>query len=97
MGMMRTEQRRKLRTQHGQLLTLLNEWDPAGIVGAGEGRDRYGELADTLLDALGDSQSETEITALLEREINGKYGRRPADASHFATKVIAWSHLASGE
>jgi hypothetical protein len=94
---MRTEQRRKLRTHHGQLLTLLNEWDPAGIIGAGEGRDRYGELADALLDALGESPSETEMTDLLEREIGGKYGRKPADASRFATKIIAWSRLASGE
>lgn len=91
------EERRKLRDEHGQLLTLLNEWDPAGIVGAGEGRDRYSPLADALLDALGDGGSEEDITAFLEREIKGQFGRKPPDAARFATKVIAWSRMASAE
>lgn len=91
------EERRKLRDEHGQLLTLLNEWDPAGIVGAGEGRDRYSPLADALLDVLGDGGSEEDITAFLEREIKGRFGRTPADAARFATKVIAWSRMASAE
>ncbi|MGZ8866697.1 MAG: hypothetical protein ACXW2P_00030 [Thermoanaerobaculia bacterium] len=94
---MHTEQRRKLRTQHGQLLTLLNEWDPAGIIGAGKGRDQYAALADSLLDLLGESKSEAEITAFLEREIDVKFHRKPADASRFATKVVTWSRMASGE
>ncbi|HET7707394.1 MAG TPA: hypothetical protein VFM36_15010 [Thermoanaerobaculia bacterium] len=91
------EERKRLRDEHGQLLTLLNEWDPAGIVGAGEGRDRYSPLADALLDVLGDGASEKEITELLEREIAGQFGRKPADASRFATKVMTWSRMASGE
>lgn len=90
------EERRKLRDEHGQLLTLLNEWDPAGIVGA-EGRDRYSPLADALLDLLGDDASEQDITSFLEREIAGQFGRKPADASRFATKVMTWSRMASGE
>ncbi len=91
------EERRKLRDEHGQLLTLLNEWDPAGIVGAGEGRHRYSPLADALLDVLGDGGSEEEVTTFLEREVAGQFGRKPADASRFATKVVAWSRMASGE
>jgi hypothetical protein len=94
---MQTEQRRKLRTQNGQLLTLLNEWDPGGVVGAGAGRDQYASLADALLEQLGESRSEAEITAFLEREIEAKFHRKPADASRFATKVVTWSRMAAGE
>ncbi len=96
---MDTKQRKRQRDQRGQLLTLLNGWDPAGLLQAGAARDQYGAIVDQLLDLLSRTTSESEVTRFLEQQVTEHYGAAPADTSRFAAKAVAWFRMlpADGE
>jgi hypothetical protein len=84
---------RKIRDQRGQLLTLLNGWDPAGLLHAGAARDEYGPIVDQLLDLLSQTPSEAEVTRFLQQQVTEHFGTAPADASRFAAKAVTWYRL----
>ena len=86
-------QRREVRNEREQLLTLVNQWDPAGRISGGAPRDAYATLVDNLLSFIFNERSEPEVVAFLEREVRQQFGVKPADASRFATKILAWSHM----
>lgn len=90
---MQTRQRKKERDTRGQLLTLLNGWDPAGRLHAGKPRDEYDFLVDQLFDLLSTTPSEAEVTAFLERHVSEHFGMAPRDASRFAAKAVTWYRL----
>lgn len=90
---METRNRNRQRDQRGQLLTLLNGWDPAGLLLAGAARDQYGAIVDQLLDLLSRTTSESEVTRFLEQHVTEHYGAPPADASRFAAKAMAWYRM----
>jgi hypothetical protein len=89
--------RKAPRTRRGQLLTLLNGWDPAGLLQAGASRDEYDSIVDSLLSLLSRNAGKAEVAAFLQREVSEKFGKAPPDASQFAAKAVAWFQIASRE
>lgn len=94
---METSQRKGVRARRDQLLTLLNGWDPAGLLQVGAPRDEYDWIADKLLDLLSRSAGKEEIAGFLEREVREHFGTAVPDASQFAAKALAWFQMVSRE
>ena len=88
-------ERKQLRTDREQLLTLVNQWDPAGLLEAGASRNEYSAIVDRLFTLLANEPSEAEIAAFLEREVTAQFGTGARDSARFATKVLTWSRLRS--
>jgi hypothetical protein len=93
MKMVQTKHRKETRNQQGQLLTLLNGWDPAGLLNAGAPRNEYDFIVDELLGLLSRNTSQADVTAFLEREVIEHFGTPAPDAARFAAKVIAWFRM----
>ena len=91
------KRRKSLRTQRDQLLTLLNGWDPAGLLKAGAPRDEYDWIVDKLLDLLSTNAGREEVAAFLAREVSEHFGTGAPDASQFAAKAVAWFLMVSRE
>jgi len=91
---MHTE-RKHPRTEREQLLTLVNQWDPAGLIRTGALRGEYDLLIDKLFGLLTREASEAEIAAFLDREVLERFGVRAPLPARFAAKVVAWSRLRS--
>lgn len=89
------KERRQPRTDREQLLTLVNQWDPAGSLAQGASRDAYSTLVDRLFNLVANEPSEEEITAFLVREVREQFGRDASEPARFATKVFMWSRLRS--
>ena len=94
---METKERKASRSRRGQLLTLLNGWDPAGVLQAGAPRDEYDFLVDSLLDLLSRNPGKEEVAFFLAREISEHFGTAAPDPSQFAAKAVTWYQLASRE
>jgi hypothetical protein len=90
-------ERRQVRTEREQLLTLINQWDPAGLIQSGAPRDAYERLVDPLYDLLAQQTAEADIAALLDRELREHFGVTPQGTPRFAAKVLAWSGMRSHE
>jgi len=88
-----TKERREQRDRRGQLLTLLNGWDPAGLLHAGAARDEYDCIVDELLGLLSRNASQAEIVEFLERDVSRHFGTAAPDASRFAAKAEAWFRM----
>jgi hypothetical protein len=91
------KERKSVRGQRDELLTLVNGWDPAGLIGAGAPRDEYDSLVDRLLGVLSRKAGKDEVTEFLERELGEHFDARPPDAAQFATKAVTWYALSSTE
>ncbi len=89
------KERKQLRTDREQLLTLVNQWDPVGRLEAGAPRDVYGVVVDRLFSLLADDRSEAEILTFLEREVRQQFGTDAREPARFATKVYMWSRMRS--
>jgi hypothetical protein len=88
-----SKHRRRTRGKRDQLLTLLNGWDPAGLVHSGGPRDVYDILIDDLLGLLERDASKEEIAAFLEARTSDQFGVRPEGSTQFATKTISWFRI----
>ncbi len=89
------KQRKAVRAQREQLLTLVNGWDPIGLLEAGAPRDEYDCVIDKLLGLLSRKTTKEEIADFLDREIADHFGTKPKDAGPFASKAVAWFQMAS--
>jgi len=87
------KERKQLRTEREQLLTLLNQWDPAGLIQDGASRSEYDRLVDPLFSLLSREPREAEIVAFLDREVREQFGVTPPEPARFATKVLTWSRM----
>ena len=94
---MDSKARKGVRSQREQLLTLVNGWDPAGLLQAGGRRDSYFGLIDDLLALLSGGATKEEISTWLDREINQHFGVSPSDTESFARRAFAWFELSSKE
>ena len=94
---METIQRKELRSRRGQLLTLLNGWDPVGLLWAGAPRNEYDCIVDALLGLLTRGATRGEVSAFLEKEVSERFGTTAPDASQFAARVVAWFEMVSRE
>ena len=86
-------ERKAARGQREQLLTLLNGWDPAGVLAGGAPRNAYETLADKLLALLSRRASADEVAKFLEREVSTQFGTDAIDAPRFATKAVSWFEM----
>ncbi len=87
---MEQKQRRGIRSEREQLLTLVNGWDPAGRLKQGGPRDEYDWIVDGLLNLLSRSAGDQEVVEFLESEIRQRFGETPANAHQFAVKAKTW-------
>src|SRR5688572_1296727 len=94
---MNTKKRQGVRPPREQLVTLLNGWDPAGVLKAGGARDSYASIADSVLGLLSREADATEISAFLDGQIRDEFGVMPHDSLQFANKAIIWFKMASRE
>ena len=85
--------RKQNRNEREQLLTLVNQWDPAGLLQAGKPRNSYDLLVDNLLSFLFNEPGEPEIAAFLDREVRAQYKVKAPESTRFATKVLTWSRM----
>ena len=88
--------KRDVRDHRGQLLTLLNGWDPAGLLEDGGPRNEYDAIVDPLLALLSSGASRGEVAKFLEKEVRERFDTA-ADGSQFATRAITWFEIASRE
>lgn len=94
---METEQRKGRRSRRDELRTLINEWDPAGLLAGGSPRDAYDSLIDPLLDRLSRDVSAADLTALLSASVRENFNAGAPDPERFAGKVLAWHRLSAEE
>ena len=94
---MENKERKAVRAQREQLLTLVNGWDPIGLLVAGAPRSEYDFVIDKLLGLLSRNATEEEIARFLEREIAGHFGTAPTGAGPFAKKAVAWFQMTSSQ
>jgi hypothetical protein len=91
------KERKSVRGQRDELLTLVNGWDPAGLIGAGAPRNEYDSLVDRLLGILSGKAGREEVAEFLGRELREHFEASPADTSQFATKAVTWYALSSDD
>jgi hypothetical protein len=94
---MDTKQRQGVRSPREQLLTLVNVWDPVGLLGAGAPRSEYEPLIDALLLRLSRNTPKIEIAGWLEGEINEQFGVTPQGVGAFVNKAVTWFEMVSRE
>ena len=92
---METKQRRAVREQRDQLLTLVNNWDPIGLLGSGAPRNEYDRVIDKLLGMLSRSATRDEIARTLDADFAEHYGAKPKDVEAFVNRAVTWFQLAS--
>ena len=94
---METKQRKAERAQRDQLLTLVNGWDPIGLLEGGAPRDKYDSVIDELLSMLAKQSSREDIAAFLNRALAARFGTKPKDVDAFANRAVTWYQLASAQ
>jgi hypothetical protein len=92
-----SRQRRSQRGRREQLLTLINGWDPAGVLQSGGPRDSYEWLAAKLLPLLEENAGSDAVTAFLAREVDAHFHTAAPDAPQFAAKVVTWFRVLASE
>ena len=88
---------RPVRERREQLLTLLNAWDPAGVLAAGASRNEYQRLVDPLLDVLSRGASKEEASRFIDSEVRRHFGKSANDTAQFVTRLFAWFEMSAAE
>ncbi len=73
-----------------ELLELVNEWDPAGLLAVGAPGDEYECLAGPLLSRLVHGATSSELAGWLNSHVAEHFGVVPADPQPFVQKAQAW-------
>src|SRR4051794_36964487 len=92
-----SKHRRSRRGRRDQLLTLINGWDPAGVLETDGRRDQYDFLVDDLLGFLEREADKSEVSSFLDKQIADRFGSRPEGSIQFATKALSWYRIESDE
>ncbi len=72
------------------MLTLINGWDPLGLLREGAPRDKYDFIVDDLLTLLFTNPTKEQVTQFLEQEIADRLGAEPAGTLQFANRALVW-------
>jgi len=83
------EGRRQIRDQMRELLSLVNDWDPAALVTAGAPADEYECLVGPLLSRLSQHPSCLELSEWLRGLVTEHFGLCK-DPEPFARRVTDW-------
>ena len=94
---MEAKQRKAERAQRDQLLTLVNGWDPMGLLESGAPRDKYDSVIDELLSLLSNKAAREDVAAFLDRALTARFGTKPKDVDAFANRAVTWFQLASAQ
>ena len=86
-------ERKGVRAQRDQLLTLINGWDPVGLIAGGAPRTAYEVLVDELLAMLSGYASKEDIAEFLDGKIREQFGRTPEGTALFVTKAVTWFEI----
>jgi hypothetical protein len=92
-----SKHRRARRGKRDQLLTLINGWDPAGVLHESGRRDQYEFMVDDLLAFLEREGDKGDIATFLDRQISDRFGSKPEGSAQFATKALSWFRIESDE
>ena len=90
---MDSKRRDTIRNPREQLLTLVNNWDPAGKLAAGAPRNEYDAITEKIYGLLSGGASREEVARLLESEIREDFGASPKDVEQFVNRAFAWFDL----
>lgn len=74
-------------------MTLVNGWDPAGVLDAGAARDAYHGIADNLMNFLSGDPEKEHLTEFLENAVRERFDIKPLGAQQFAMKVLTWHQM----
>ena len=85
--------RRATRDRREQLLTLVNNWDPAGLIASGAPRDRYEGLVDTIFSALSAGKTKEQLRTILETELRDQFRSAATGVESFVNRAFAWFEL----
>jgi len=72
------------------LLTLVNGWDPLGVLREGAPRDKYDVIIDDLLALLSTNPAKEQVTQFLDQEINDHFGTKAEGTAQFANRALVW-------
>ena len=75
------------------MLTLVNNWDPAGLLATGAPRDSYEGLVDKVLGALSAGTTKEQLGAMLEAELRDRFGKKAPGVAEFVNRALAWHNL----
>jgi hypothetical protein len=89
--------RKAARSEGEQLLTLLNGWDPAGLLEGGARRDEYVPLIEDLLALLSRTTSTDEIEQWLNQRVKDHFKTTPKATGAFAKKLVTWYEITRRE
>ena len=79
-----------LRQRWAELRSLVNEWDPIGLIEDGAPVDEYECVVGPLLRMLEERAPQAEIAAFLGAEFDEHFGVPIADAQVFAARAASW-------
>ena len=85
--------RKATRDRREQLLTLVNNWDPAGLLAGGARRDSYEGLVDKVFGALSAGTTREQLATMLETELRDQFGRKSQGVTEFVNRTLAWFNL----
>ena len=91
------KERRAVRTKREQLLTLVNGWDPLGLLAAGAPRDKYDCVIDKLLSLLSQRAGKEDIARSLDDDIREHFGRTPEGSAQFVNRAVTWFEIESAD
>jgi hypothetical protein len=83
-------EKQELRKRWAELRTLINEWDPVGLIEAGAPHDEYECVVGPVLRMLEENVSASEVAAFLQREFDEHFGVSCGDAAPFAASTKQW-------
>ena len=83
-------EKQELRTRWRELRSLVNDWDPIGLISAGAPPDEYECVVGPLLRMLEESAPQKEIASYLSNEFADHFGVPVADTQEFAIRATQW-------
>lgn len=86
-------EKQALRRRWRELRTLVNEWDPLGLISVGCPEDEYECLVGPLMRRLEEGVSREDVASFLAREFREHFGCEGPDAkstANFVAKARAW-------
>jgi len=84
------KQRHPERSRSEQLLTLVNNWDPANVLAEGASRHQYEAITNELFGLLSRGATRDEVSQFLNSKTTEHFGRPPHDVEQFVNRVFVW-------
>ncbi len=83
-------EKQELRKRWAELRTLVNEWDPIGLIEAGAPVDEYECIVGPLLRQLEEGTTERQIAEYLSHELTEHFSVRVVETAEFTARAKSW-------